>query len=117
MIRQRATHTQHQLAIAGTEFEHLQRRAIGACGRQVAQGTRDDGLRAHRTVDAPQVAARTDGGGVVGGQRVERFGGHHAHRGHATFNSAPWQLKPAPNDDNHHQPPGAASASAASSTK
>ena len=78
-------------------------------------------------VDAAQVAPRALRGRVVGREVVERLGLEDArqHRvrlgrasaAHSTASNAPWQLKPAPNDDSHHQPPGASSASAASSTK
>ena len=72
---------------------------------------------AHRPVDAPQVTARAHGAGVILGQAVQHFGGDDAGHQRLTPSKAPWQLKPAPNDDSHHQPSGASSASAASSTK
>ena len=80
----------------------------------------EDAARAHEGVDAAQVAAGALRRRVVGRKLVERLrledARQHA-RAYSTFSSAPWQLKPAPNDDSHHHPPGASSANAASSTK
>ena len=110
--------------------------------RHLASTRRTIERRAHGAVDAAQVAARALRRRVVGGEEVERLGRDAARQGAAhrrpprdrrlpadraaapvvlvtpaTSSSAPWQAKPAPNDDSHHQPSGASSAIAASSTK
>ena len=114
---------EHQPAVAAADLEDAQPPADAAhrlVGRRqrLLERALEDAARAHEGVDAAQVAARALRRRVVGREMVERLGLENA-RQHAqsTFSSAPWQLKPAPNDDSHHQPPGASSASAASSTK
>jgi hypothetical protein len=64
-------------------------------------------------MQTPEVAARALRRGIVGAERIEHFWLHASWQVHAASSNAPWQLKPAPNDDIHHHPDGALSRSAA----
>ena len=115
---------EHQPAVAAAELEDAQRPAPARRPAARAERASEDPARAHERVDAAQVAARALRHRIVGREVVERLrledARQHVDAGrhrHSTRSSAPWQLKPAPNDDSHHQPAGAPSASAASSTK
>src|SRR5512139_3221116 len=116
--------TREQRAVAGAELDEAKRLAR----RDGVERARKHAGVTHDSVHDAQVAPRAQRAGVVRRKLVEQLRDDAARpaRGpfrtlrqcaHATSSSAPWQLKPAPNDDIHHQPPCARSARAASSTK
>src|SRR5690348_4575062 len=111
------------MAVAGAKVGNLFRRAPIHGG---LESRRHDGRVAHPGVDAPQIAARPPGPGIVRRQLIEQLGLDVAihfkdepedEDDYPTSSSAPWQLKPAPNDDIHHNPSGTASCKARWSTK
>src|ERR1017187_375344 len=74
---------------------------------------------AHPGIEPAEIAARAQGGFILWRQDVEQFwqnNSFHTQKVYSTSSNAPWQLKPAPNDDIHHRPPGAPSASSACTT-
>ena len=119
---------EHQPAVAAAELEDSQRRGdvglglrvsfvISVDGDGASERAGEDAARAHERIDAAQVAPRPLRDRVVRREVVERLGLERARQHHSTRSSAPWQLKPAPNDDSHHHPAGASSAIAAARTK
>src|SRR5688572_26998479 len=128
--------SEQERAVTCTEFDDQSQRRLCRAHR-AHHGARVP----HERVDLLQIAARLNGSRIVRRQVIENFGlnvSSHVGRpkgrhyggvwvtvrsaglqagDHSTSSRAPWQLKPAPNEDIHQLPPGACSLSAACSTK
>src|SRR6185437_11413238 len=84
----------------------------------MAERAAENAAASDHAIDAPQIAPRPDCARIRRRQLIEDLRVDRSPpQAHSTLRSAPWQLKPAPNDPSHHHPPGSRPVRAACSTK
>jgi len=94
---------QQQAAIARTDFQHPQRPVFGESCCQCSQRAEQLWRACHGAMHPLQVIREAHGIRVVCAKTVQQLRRDDTLHHSSTFSKAPWQLKPAPNDDNHHQ--------------